>query len=128
MQGERLTYKKYNGCNDILEIDLKDGYSIIAIKGWDNSSHCYNVEFMLHEKSIDKLELIETIKFYATPANINSAILKQTSVFLHKGFFEYYIKRFEYEGRCFNIGEELVEFNVPDNCIPNCMPLVIYHY
>lgn len=110
---EKLIYKKYKGCNDILEIDLHNGYLIIAIKGWDKESHCYNVELRLKEKTIEKWDLIEEasdIEFKTTQKNINSAILCQVAKYLENGFFDYYIKRYEYEGQCFDVGNEVIKF------------------
>lgn len=110
---EKLIYKKYKGCNDILEIDLHNGYLIIAIKGWDKESHCYNVELRLKEKTIEKWDLIEmadNLEFRTSHKNINSAILSQVAEYLENGSFDYYIKRFEYEGQCFDIGNEVIEF------------------
>ena len=112
MERERLTYIKYKGCNDILIIALHNDYSIIAIKGWNKETHCYNVELRLQERTIEKWDLIEkasSLEFKATPETINSAILKQVSIFLNNGFFDYYIKRFDYECKCFDIGNEVLE-------------------
>mgnify|MGYP007130715032 CR=1 FL=1 len=40
---------------------------------------------------------------------INSAVLKQVATFLEDGFFDYYIQRYEYELKCFDIGCEVLE-------------------
>lgn len=111
MERKRLVYKKYKNCNDILVINIRNNYSIIAIKGWNREKHCYTVELRLQENTIEKWDLIEKaseLEFNATKETINSAILKQISIFLQEGFFDYYIKRFEYECNCFDLGDEFM--------------------
>ena len=39
----------------------------------------------------------------------SSAKLKQVSTFLEEGFFDKYIERYEYETKCFDIGNEQME-------------------
>ena len=109
---ERLTYKNYRGCKDILTIDLHNDYTVIAIKLWNSSEHKYTVQLMLKEKTVDKWDLIEkaeSIEFNVDYKIINSAILKHVSTLLSDGFFDYYIQRYEYELKCFDIGNEIAE-------------------
>ena len=40
---------------------------------------------------------------------INRAILKHVAILLSDGFFDCYIKRYEYELKCFDIGNEIAE-------------------
>lgn len=40
---------------------------------------------------------------------IMAVILKQISMFLEEGFFDYYIQRYEYEMKCFDIGNDLTD-------------------
>ena len=56
---ERLTYKNYMGCKDILTIDLHNDYTVIAIKSWDPDEQKYAVQLMLKENTVNKWDLIE---------------------------------------------------------------------
>ena len=108
----RLEYKNYRGCKDIITIDLHNDYTVIAIKSWNQDEHKYEVQLMLKENTVDKWDLIEkaeSLEFNANYKNINSAILKQVATFLKEGFFDYYIERYEYELNCFDIGNEITE-------------------
>ena len=40
---------------------------------------------------------------------IMAVILKQISMFLEEGFFDYYIQRYEYEMKCFDIGNDFTD-------------------
>ena len=40
---------------------------------------------------------------------INKAILKHVATLLSDGFFDYYINRYEYEMKCFDVGNNLAE-------------------
>ena len=108
----RLTYEEYNRCKDIITINLHNDYSIIAIKSWNQDAHNYSVELKISKNSIGKWDLIEkaqTLEFNTNYKFINSAILKQVSVFLEEGFFDYYIQRYEYELECLDMGNEIRE-------------------
>lgn len=108
----RLEYKNYRGCKDILTIDLHNDYSVIAIKIWKPEEHKYVVQLMLKENTVDKWDLIEkaeSLEFNVDYKIINKAILKHVATLLSDGFFDYYIKRYEYELKCFDIGYEIAE-------------------
>lgn len=108
----RLEYKNYRGCKDIITIDLHNNYTVIAIKSWNPDEHKYEVQLMLKENTVDKWDLIEkaeSLEFNANYKIINKAILKHVATLLSDGFFDYYIDRYEYELNCFNIGNDLAE-------------------
>ena len=108
----RLEYQNYRECKDIITIDLHNNYTVIAIKSWNPDEHKYEVQLMLKENTVDKWDLIEkaeSLEFNANYKTINSVILKQVATFLKECFFDYYIDRYEYELKCFNIGNDLAE-------------------
>ena len=108
---EKITYENYRGCKDIITIDLHNDYTVIAIKSWNPDEHKYSVEFRLKENTVEKWDLIEkaeTIEFNVDYRVINKAILKHIATLLSDGFFDYYINRYEYELKCFDIGNELI--------------------
>lgn len=107
---QRLKYEKYRNSNEIITIDLHNGYTVIAISTHENGS--YITTLFLKENTIDTWKLIENaenLEFHANQNTINSAILKQVSTFLQDGFFDYYIQRYEYETKCFDVGNDLAE-------------------
>ena len=108
----RLEYKNYRGCKDIITIDLHNDYTVIAIKSWNTDDHKYIVQLMLKENTVDKWDLIEnaeSIEFNVDYKIINKAILKHVATLLSDGFFDYYIDRYEYELKCFDIGNSIIE-------------------
>ena len=109
---QRLKYEKFNNSNDIIMIDLHNGYTVIAVTGFDAEIGVYTTTLFLKDNTIDTWKLIEkaeNLEFHANHNAINSAILKQVSTFLVEGFFDYYIQRYEYESNCFDIGNDLAE-------------------
>ena len=109
---QRLKYEKFNSTNDVITIDLHNGYTIIAVTGFDVENMVYTTTLFLKENTVDTWKLIEkaeNLEFHANQNTINSAILKQVSSFLHDGFFDYYIQRYEYEMKCFDVGNDLAE-------------------
>lgn len=109
---QRLKYEKFNNSNEVITINLHNGYSVIAITGFNTENRVYTTTLFLKENTIDTWKLIENaenLEFHANHNAINSAILKQVSTFLQEGFFNYYIQRYEYEMKCFDKGNDLVE-------------------
>ena len=109
---QRLKYEKFNNSNDIIMIDLHNGYSVIAVTGFDAENRVYSTTLFLKDNTIDTWKLVEQadrLEFRANQNTINSAILKQVSTFLEEGFFDYYIQRYEYEMKCFDVGNDLEE-------------------
>ena len=105
---KRLKYEKYRNSNEIITIDLYNGYTVIAISTGENGP--YITTLFLKDNTIDTWKLIEKadkLVFHANNNTINSAILKKVSSFLEEGFFDYYIQRYEYEMKCFDIGDEI---------------------
>ena len=109
---QRLKYEKFNNSNDVIMIDLHNGYTVIAVTGFDIENRVYTTTLYLKENTVDTWKLIENaenLEFHVNHNTINSAILKQVSTFLEEGFFAYYIQRYEYELKCFDIGNEIAE-------------------
>lgn len=108
----KLKYEKYNNSNNVITIDLHNGYSVIAVSGYSIERELYTTILFLKDNNIDTWKLIEKaecLEFNATNQTINMAILKTVSKYLEEGFFDYYIKRYEYETKCFDKGNELLE-------------------
>ena len=109
---QRLKYEKFNNSNEVITIDLHNGYTVIAVTGFDVETKTYITTLFLKENTIDTWKLIENaenLEFHANHNAINSAILKQVSTFLQEGFFNYYIQRYEYEMKCFDKGNSIYE-------------------
>ena len=109
---QRLKYEKFNNSNDVITIDLHNGYIIIAVTGFNVETKTYITTLFLKDSAVDTWKLIENaenLEFHANNKTINSAILKQVSIFLEEGLFDYYIQRYEYELNCFDVGNDLAE-------------------
>ena len=109
---QRLKYEKFNNSNEVITINLHNGYSVIAVTGFDTKNGVYATTLFLKDNTIDTWKLIENaenLEFHANQNTIDSTILKKVSEFLKEGFFDYYIDRYEYELKCYDIGNETVE-------------------
>ena len=108
----RLKYEIYKGLDNIITIDLHNGFSVIAISSFNEENNEYVAELHLKDNQISDWKLIEETENIVLKVNdkrINSAILKQVATFLNEGFFDKYIERYEYETKCFDRGNELFE-------------------
>ena len=105
---KRLKYEKWNGCDNVIIIDLHNDYSVIAI--WSQNENEFSVTLHIKENSIDRWDLIvDDWKFTATRGTINAAILKTVADNLESGFFNLFIERSSYYKECENIGSEIRE-------------------
>lgn len=106
----KLTYTKIG--NATIAIDIQNGYTIIAMKLFNYETKKYEVTFYIKDNTVDILDLIEKqekVEFSANHKFINSVILKYVAVLLSDGFFDYYIRRYEYMMKCIDRGNELYE-------------------
>ena len=119
----RLTYENYNGCKDIITIDLHNDYTVIAIKSWNPEN--FMVEFHLKEKTTDMWQLIQdaTTVFNADNRTINSAILKHVATRFADGFYDYFIELYEYDLKCFDIGNNVLSEDLNCKC-PACNKII----
>lgn len=108
---KRLKYERYKNMNNIISIDLHNAYTAIAIIGRDENGN-YDVELRIKENTVEKWDLIEKaehILFNKDIMNVHSSILRIVSTYLNEGFFDYYIDRYKYELKCFDVGNEIEE-------------------
>lgn len=109
---EKLKYERFNNSDNVITIDLHNGYTVIAVSGWQPKCRNYITTLFLKDNAIDTWSLIEqaeSLEFQANNKTINSAILKQVSIYMADGFFDSYIDRYEYETKCFEKGNDLFE-------------------
>ena len=105
---KRLKYEKYNGCDNVITIDLHNGYFVIAI--WSQNELDFSVTLHLKEKTTDMWDLIvDDWKFTANQKTINAAILKSVADNLENGFFNKFIERNEYYLKCSQLGCDLLD-------------------
>ena len=111
---KRLKYEKINNSNNVISIDLENGYSVIAISGENKETNSYIVTLYLKENSIETFRLIgnaDKLVFQKEQVTngINFLILKMVSENLENGFFQYYIDQYEFEENLISEGIERLE-------------------
>lgn len=109
---KRLKYEKWNGCDNVIIIDLHNGYSVIAIwvKESDYSQTEFPVTLHLKENTTDMWDLIvDDWNFTANQKTINAAILRTVADSLENGFFNKFIERNEYYHKCLETGCEILD-------------------
>lgn len=99
---KRLKYEKVNNNPNAIQIDLLNGYSVIAISGENKELNSYIASLYLKENTIDTLRLIGCADKLIFPKEqlihvINVVILKTVSDFLDNGILQYYIDQYKFE-------------------------------
>lgn len=106
---QRLKYEKVNNSNDVIKIDLHNGYSVIATSGKTNEEE-YTTTLFIKDNEINTWREIEDgITFVANYKTINSAILKHVSTLMDSGKMDKYIESYAFEEECTSRGIEIVE-------------------
>ncbi len=104
--------KYENWGNGAISVPLKNGYYVVAFYQWDKLQVQYNVSLYLRGDTYDTLELIEEkekVGINADVKNIKTKIAKMITYLLEDGFFNHYIRRYEYMMKCFEKGNEFFE-------------------
>ena len=105
---------KYNKeANSVISINLHNGYFIIAMTKWNNERRRYYTTLYIKHKTVDildKLENFTKVECTTTSAKeINSEVAEFIMDKFKSGEFDYYIKRYDYEQKCFDRGHEFFE-------------------
>lgn len=100
--------------NIALNIDLHNGYSVMAIAKWDRDTEKYITTLYLKNNkfNINHFDLIEDFENFELDSDIKTVKTDITAIvteLLSDGFFNKYIKRYEYEQKCFEIGNDSIE-------------------
>ena len=100
--------------NIALNIDLHNGYSVMAIAKWDRDTEKYATTLYLKNNkfNINHFDLIEDFENFELDSDIKTVKPDITAIvteLLSDGFFNKYIKRYEYEQKCFEIGNDYIE-------------------
>lgn len=107
---QKLEYKKIN--DNLITIDLHNGYTVIAILSWKHEEQYYDVTLMLKENTIDKWDLMEDAEHLTLQADSKSVYrkaLKMIADLNEDRFFDKYVDRYKFEEKCFEIGLELYD-------------------
>lgn len=105
---KRLKYERINNSNDVIKINLHNGYTVIAISGHVEEE--YTTTLFLKDNEIDTWREVEDgVTFVANFKTINSAILKHVSTLMDNGTMDKYIESYVFEEECTGRGIEIVE-------------------
>ena len=97
--------------NTVIKIDLHNNYSVVDFSKWNVETEKYSVDLYIKENTIDHLDLLDDYKniiFESDIKSIKTDITKYIETLYNEGKIERYIKRSEYELKCFNIGNEII--------------------
>lgn len=93
-----------------IKFALKNDYIVKAEYLYDKKSEEYLVSLYIEDPQIGRSDLVkENIKFVSKFNAIKSDIAHYITALIEEDFFEHYIKRYEYEQKCFDKGNEYFE-------------------
>ena len=112
MENEKLTYVRMNNSDDVVTIDLHNGYSVMAVSGWDRENHRYIVTLYISKNGYDCWKIVEgaeKIEITGSYRTVHPIILKKVATMNDSGFFESHIKRYEFMLACVDSFYKLLE-------------------
>ncbi len=98
--------------NNVVEVDLENGYNAVAMANWNNEKKKYFTTLLLHENTVNKWDMLEdaaNIEMESDMKTIKRDMAQHVTNLLTNGFFKKYIDRYEYELKCFDKGYEFFE-------------------
>lgn len=107
---------KYENLGTTISVDLGNGYSVIGMANYNKEQHKYFVSLWLRDNKIPMLDLIEKAENIASPVSDRKTIKANMAEYIEnchsEGMFDYYIKRYQYQQKCFDAVNEKIEFEV----------------
>ena len=100
--------------NITLKINLHNGYAVIAITKWNRNTEKYSVTLYIQDirhniNYFDLMEDFENIEFDSDIKTIKTDITYYVDNLVSNGYIAKYIDRYEYDEKCFELGNELIE-------------------
>lgn len=98
--------------SNVISINLKNGYSVIAVTKWDRDENTYRMNLYLKGDTYDVWDLIEekeNIKINTDKKALFYNVSKIVTGYHLEGLFDHYIKRYDYMMKCFDKGNEFFE-------------------
>lgn len=102
---------RYDKLGYAIAVQLKDGYSVRAniLREKENT---YYVTFELGHCEIAKWDCLDGQLYTIQSENINTDVCKLIEEKRDGGFFDRFIERYEYELKCFEIGNDAMEMMI----------------
>lgn len=98
--------------SNVISINLKNGHSVSAVTKWDREENTYRMTLYLKGDTYDVLDLIEekeNIVIHTDKKTLFSDVIKIVTGYYLEGFFDNYIRRYDYMMKCFDKGNEFFE-------------------
>lgn len=105
---------RYSNTGINIDVDLNNGYTIRATYDFNYDERLFNVDLYIKDNKIDMYDLMErfeNIKIKSRKNVIKSLIAEFIEQNYKSGNFDYYIKRYQYQQHCFDIGNDVEENN-----------------
>ena len=94
-----------------LEFDLMNGY-LVKVDFVQNLDGTYHLEGYIRDENIKLWSVMsdfENEAFSAPKETVKGEIAKLVTALLTDGYFKKYIDQYEYEQKCFNAGNDMME-------------------
>ena len=98
--------------NNVVEVDLENGYKVVAMSNWNNEKMKYYTTLLIHENTVSKWDMLDEaidVEMESDMKSIKRDMAQYVKDLLTDGFFKKYIDRYEYELKCFDSGFEILE-------------------
>lgn len=108
----------YENLGTTVLVNLHNGYSVIAMTNWNHINQNYLVTLYLKANGVQMISLIEkaeNIEFNSSFKDIKLEMTKYVSSLLSEGFFDDVMKQYDYEMKCFDTGNMILESDRKSN-------------
>lgn len=109
---KEMRYTKINNASNVISVDLENGYSVVAIHGYNKELEQFEVSMFIKDNQFATWRMIgaaDKLFFNGSYKTINSIILKEIQALHEDKFFNYYIEQYRFEENCLSDAIEKTE-------------------
>lgn len=94
-----------------ISVEILNDYIVWAMANWDKEKQKYAVTMYLQRNDVDLLDKMEQLNYEieSDRQSIKSDLCKMITYLLDNNRFDLFINRYEYQMKCFDKGNELLE-------------------
>ena len=107
----KIIMLRYRNEGTTISVNLpRTDYTVYMMANYNKETDTYHTKLYIMRNDVEDLNLIDDeYEFKSNFANLKSDMANYITEQFNKGYFKYYIDRYEYQQKCFNIGLEEME-------------------
>lgn len=99
---------RYEKLGQVISVKLNNGYKVIAFANYKLGKEVYEVKFYIKWNDIDIFDEASETEIKCDRSSLYETVAGFVETIYKDGVFDKYIERYEYQQRCFEIGNDIL--------------------